>query len=335
MSDPNPQDRLVGLMSGFWHTQAIYVAAKLGMADRLSGGPRPVAELAADTGTDPRALYRLLRALASLGLFAEDEQHRFGLTPLADGLREDAEGSVRSLAIMRGEWQYAAWGELLYSVRTGRPAFEKLYGRPLFEYLAEHPEQGRTFDAAMTGVHGRETAAILEAYEFTGVGTLADVGGGNGSLLTAVLRRYPAMQGLLFDLPAVAERARGRLAAAGLADRCRVVGGDFFESVPAGADAYLLRHVIHDWDDQRSRAILRNCHRALGGRGKVLVAEGLVPPGNEPSLSKYFDLAMLVIPGGLERTEAEYRQLFADAGFRLSRVVPTSTWVSVLEGEPQ
>ena len=334
MPEPSPQDQVARLASGYWHTQAIYVAAKLGIADLLADGPKSADELAPATRTNPRALYRLLRALASLGIFAEDDRNRFALTPMAECLRTGVPGSVRSLAIMRGEWQYEAWGQLLHSVRTGECAFEKVFGAPLFDHLAAHPDKGRLFDEAMTGVHGRETAAMLDAYDFSGIDVLADVGGGNGEVIGSVLTRYPAMRGVLFDRHAVAERARANLDAAGVAGRCDVAAGDFFASVPAGADAYLLRHIIHDWDDEQSVTILRNCRAAMGPRGKLLVVEGIVPPGNEPSVSKFFDLAMMVLPGGMERTEDEYRRLFEASGFALTRVVPTATWVSVLEGQP-
>jgi hypothetical protein len=325
----NLHDHLARLISGYWYTQAVYAAAKLGVAELLKGGPRSAEELAQATGTSPRALYRLLRALASIGIFAEG-RGRFALTPLAECLLDP---SMKALATVRGEFQYRAWGQLLSSVQSGQSAFEKVYGKPIFDYFSENPETGKLFDQAMTGVHGRETQAMLEAYDFTGVGTLADIGGGNGSVLTAVLKKYPAMQGILFDLPAVAERARANIEAAGLDGRCRVVAGNFFEAVPPGTDAYLLRHIIHDWDDDRSITILRNCRRAMGQGGKFLVVEGVVPPGNEPSVSKFFDLAMLVLPGGMERTQEEYRQLFEAAGFRLARIVPTGTWVSVIDGE--
>jgi SAM-dependent methyltransferase len=335
VTEDTPQDHLVRLMNGYWHTQAIYVAARLGLADVLANRrPRSAEELAAATGAHPRGLYRLLRALAGLGLFTEDDQHRFTLAPLAESLRSDVPGSVRSLAIVRGEWQYEAWGRLLDSVRTGRTAFETVYGMPLFDYLSRHPDKGQLFDDAMTGVHGRETAAMLEAYDFSGFATLADIGGGNGEVLSAVLTKYPHLRGLLLDLPAVAERTRARLAAVGLAERCEVRAGNFFEAVPPGADAYLLRHILHDWDDDRAVVLLRNCRAVLRPGGKFLVVEGVIPAGNEPSVSKFFDLAMMVLPGGLERTEAEYRRLFEAGGFRLARLVPTRTWISVLEGEP-
>jgi hypothetical protein len=325
----NLHDELARLVSGYWYTQTISVAAKLGLAEHLKDGPRSAQELAQATETNPRALYRLLRALASIGIFAE-QQGRFVLTPLAECLLDP---STKAMATVRGEFQYRAWGELFSSVQSGKSAFEKVYGQPIFDYFAEHPETGKLFDQAMTGVHGRETEAMLEAYDFTGIRTLADIGGGNGSVLTAMLRRYSAMQGILFDLPGVVERARANIETVGLVGRCQVVAGNFFESVPAGADAYLMRHIIHDWDDDKSITILRNCRRAMSQGGKLLVVEGVVPPGNEPSVSKFFDLAMMVLPGGMERTEDEYRQLLEASGFRLTRIVPTRTWVSVIEGE--
>jgi hypothetical protein len=334
MTEPSLQDQLVRLLAGNAQTQMIYVAAKLGLADLLVERARTADDLAAATQTGPRPLYRLLRALASLGIFAEDDQHRFTLTPLAECLRSDVPGSVRSLAIVRGEWQYASWGQLLHSVQTGQCAFEKTFGMPLFEYLSQNPEQGRLFDGAMTGVHGRETEAMLSAYDFTGIRTLADIGGGNGQVISAVLTKHPAMTGIHFDLPGVSGRAKANIEAAGLVQRCRMETGNFFEAVPAGADAYLLRHIIHDWDDDKSIAILKNCRAALCGQGKLLVVEGIIPPGNEPSPSKLYDLAMMVLPGGMERTEAEYRGLFKAAGFRLRRIVPTPIWISVIEGEP-
>jgi hypothetical protein len=326
MSD-NLHDQLARLISGYWYTQAVYVAAKLGIAELLQDGPRSAQELAEATGAHPRALYRLLRALASIGIFAE-EQGRFVLTLLGECLLDPA---MKALATVRGEFQYHAWGELLSSVQSGRSAFEKVYGNPIFNYFTENPETGKLFDQAMTGVHGRETEAMLEAYDFTGIRTLADIGGGNGSVLTAILRRYPGMRGILFDLPGVAERAKANIQTAGLSGRCQVMAGDFFEAVPGGADASLMRHIIHDWDDDKSVTILRNCRRAMNQGVKLLVVEGVVPPGNEPSVSKFFDLAMLVLPGGMERTEEEYRHLFEAAGFRLARIVPTRTWVSVIE----
>lgn len=330
MNDPNLKDQLARLVNGYWYTQTIYVAAKLSIADLLKDGSRSAKELATATKTNPMALYRLLRALASIGIFAED-QGRFVLTPLAECLLDP---STKAMVTMRGEFQYRAWGELLYSIQTGESAFEKQHGKPIFDYFTENPETGKLFDQAMTGVHGRESDAMLEAYDFTDIETLADIGGGNGSVITAILKKYPAMQGIIFDLPGVVERTCANIKAAGLEGRCKVVAGNFFEAVASGADAYLMRHIIHDWDDDESLTILRNCRKAVRPDAKLLAVEGVVPPGDEPSVSKFFDLAMMVVPGGMERTEEEYRQLFKVAGFRLTRIVPTNTWVSVIEGAP-
>jgi hypothetical protein len=232
---------------------------------------------------------------------------------------------------MMGEEHYGAWGDLLHSIRTGQCAFEHAYGQNIFDYLASHPDQGKVFDAAMTGIHGRESAAMLDVYDFSDVGTLADVGGGNGSLLAATLQRYPGMHGLLFDMPRVVERARANLQAAGVGDRARVVGGSFFDEIPTGADAYLLRHIIHDWDDERSTLILKNCRQASTTGGRLLLVESVIPAGNEPSFGKLLDLNMLVMPGGAERTEQEYHQLLQAAGFELTRIVPTRADVDVIE----
>jgi hypothetical protein len=328
-----PPQAMNQLLTGYWISQALYVAAKLGIADLLTPGARAVEDLATATQSHPPSLYRLLRALASVGVFSQDGQGRFMLTPLAQCLRSDLPGSQHALAIMCGEEHYRAWGELLYSVQTGQTAFDKLYGMPVFDFLSRHPEQAKIFDAAMVGVHGRETAALIEAYDLSGITVLADIGGGNGSLLTGVLQKYPALRGILYDLPAVAQRAKANLQSAGLAERCQVIGGSFFESVPSGADAYLMRHIIHDWDDAKATTILRNVHRAIGKEGRLLVVEDVIPPGNEPSFGKLLDLTMLVVPGGKERTEDEYRALYKAGGFDLTRIVPTKAGVSVIEGE--
>lgn len=332
MPEPAPQEQMARMVVGYWVSQSIYVAAKLGIADRLAAGPQSAADLAAATATDPRSLYRLLRALASVGIFSEGADGRFGLTPLADCLRSDVPGSQLAMALMMGEEHYRCWGDLLESVRTGRTAFDRLYGQPIFEYLGERSEQAQVFDAAMTAIHGRETQAMLDAYDLSGIGTLADIGGGNGSNLIGVLQRYPAMKGLLFDLPHVVGRAREGLVRAGLGDRCRVVEGDFFATIPEGADAYFLRHIIHDWDDARALTILRNIRRAMPDGARLLVVEHVLPPGNDPSFGKLLDLNMLLLPGGMERTEAEFRKLYGEAGFRLTRVVPTQGDLSVVEG---
>lgn len=328
MTEASQLDQMI---TGYWISQAIYAAARFGIADLLKDGPRTAEELASATSTNPDALYRLLRALASVGIFAEGPPGHFSVTPLAELLQSDVPGSKRALALMSGDEQFRAWSEIGYSIQTGKTAFDKVFGKPIFDYLSEHAEKARIFDAAMVGIHGRESAAILDGYDFSGIGVLADIGGGNGSQITAVLQRHTAMKGILFDLPHVIQRAKERIETAGIANRCQLFGGSFFDSVPAGADAYLLRHIIHDWDDEKSLTILRNCHQAMSPAGKLLVIESVIPPGNEPFGGKFLDLVMLLIPGGKERTEDEYRTLFGKSGFELTRVVPTGTEVSIIE----
>jgi hypothetical protein len=234
---------------------------------------------------------------------------------------------------MMGEEHFRCWGEIEYSIRTGKTAFDHIFGKPVFDYLSGHPEKAKIFDAAMVGIHGAETQAMLDAYDFAGVGTLVDVGGGNGSVLCATLQRYPALRGLLYDLPGVIERARQTITQAGLAGRCQAQGGSFFEAVPSGGDAYLMRHIIHDWNDDQCRQILGNCRQVMRPESRLLIVESVIPPGNGPFMGKFLDLTMLVIPGGKERTETEYRALFESAGFRLTYIVPTATDVSVIEGK--
>lgn len=326
----SPQQQISRMISGNWMAQALYVVAKLGLADLLKDGPRTADDLAATTDSHPRSLYRLLRTLASMGVFVEDEHQRFSLTPLAECLRWDKPGSQWAMAITAGELFYKAWGDLLYSVQTGRTAFEKVYGQPIFDYFGDHPDKAKLFDETMVGVHGRETAAMLDAYDFSGIRVLADIGGGNGSTITAILKKHTNMRGILFDLPNVAERAEANIGAAGLQDRCEVIGGSFFESVPRGADAYLLRYIIHDWYDDKAGAILKNVARAMGHDGRLLVVESVISP--DSPVGKMLDLAMLVLPGGEERVAEEYRILFQSAGFRLNKIVPTKAEVSMIEG---
>jgi ubiquinone/menaquinone biosynthesis C-methylase UbiE len=335
MAERSTHQQLDQMITGYWVSQSIYAAAKFGIADHLKDGAKTVGELAAATSTNPDALYRLLRALASVGIFIEGEPRHFSLTPLAEPLRSDVAGSKRALALMSGDEQFRAWAEIDYSIRTGRTAFDKVFDKPIFDYLGEHPDKARIFDAAMVGIHGRETNAILNAYDFSGIGVVADIGGGNGSQITAILKKHDRMKGILFDLPHVIERAKERIQASDLRDRCQLVPGSFFAAVPEGADAYVLRHIIHDWDEEKCLTILLNCHRAMRPTSKLLVIESVIPPGNEPFSGKFLDLVMLLIPGGKERTENEYRALFARAGFELTGIVPTGTEVSIVEGKRQ
>jgi len=320
------------LAIGGWFTQAIYVAAELGIADFLIDGPRTVEELAECTDTNGDALYRVLRALASAGVFAEDEDCRFSLTPISEHLRSDVLNSLRAFGIMAGAEFYQSWGSLLYSVQTGRQGFDKTFGRPFFQYMTEHPDRHAVYDAAMM-VHGiAETEPMLDAYDFSAFETVIDVGGGNGLMLAAILNRYPSVKGILFDLPAVVDRAKETISDLDLSDRCRIVGGDFFTSVPS-ADVYVLRHIIHDWDDDDAVSILRNCRNAMNPEGRILLVETVIPPTNEPCFGKWLDLMMLIV-GGRERTEEQYRRLLTRAGLGLNRIISTAHEISIIEAAP-
>ena len=319
------------IFSASWITQGIWVAAELGIADLLVNGPLTAEELAERTRTHGGALYRVLRALASVGFFAQDAQGRFSLTPHANLLRSDVPDSQRSFAIMMGGEFHKAWGELLPSVQTGEGGFQKRFGRPFFQYMLDHPMRHGIYDTAMGGFGRAEAEAMLEAHDFSAFQTVVDVGGGSGLLLASLLKRYSEIRGILFDLPAVVERARSVIARSGLDGRFRTEAGDFFSSVPAGADAYIMQHIIHDWEDREAIAILRNCREAMNPDGRILLAEMVIPSGNEPFFGKWLDLMMLLV-GGRERTEEEYRQLFSVAGLKLNRVIPTASEVSIVEG---
>mgnify|MGYP000129579055 CR=1 FL=1 len=323
------------LLAGYQVTQALHVAAVLGVADLLGDGPRPVAELATETGSDADALYRLLRTLAALGVLHEGEERRFALAPAGEALRSDVPDSIAGWAAFVGRPSYwQAWGALLHSVRTGENAFRQVHGTDVWRYRAERPEESVAFDRAMASLTRRAETSLLEAYDFGRFGTVVDVGGGNGTLLAAVLLRHPSLQGVLFDQPHVAEGARATLATAGVADRCRVVGGSFFDAVPEGGDAYVLKMIVHDWEDAEAVAILSSCRAALAGDGVVLVVERVLGGPNETLDVKLSDLNMLVAPGGRERTAAEYAALFDAAGLALAADTPTASGLHVLGARP-
>lgn len=312
--------------------KGIFVTAKLGIADLLAEKPQTAEELARKTETHAPSLYRVLRTLASAGIFAENSDGKFELTPLAELLRSDAPSSMRDFAIMIGsQWIWQAWNELLYSVQTGEVAHEKVQGMSSFEFFAQNEEAGRIFNRAMTGFTLMSAPAIVEAYDFSGFNKLVDIAGGHGLLLTAILKANPHLQGVLFDLPFVIEGAGELLEKEGAANRIEKISGDFFESVPAGADAYMMKHIIHDWDDASSIKILQNIRQAMNANGKVLIIEMVVPEGNEPHPAKALDLVMLTMEGGKERTAEEYRQLLAAADLRLTRIIPTRSPYSIVE----
>jgi SAM-dependent methyltransferase len=331
-------DELRRLVSGYRVSQAIHAVATLGVADRLRDGPQDSDALAAVVGAHPDAFARVLRFLAGVGLFRETAPRRFALTPLGAGLRSDLPGSVRPMARMlldRAEW--ASWGDLLHSVRTGETAFRHVHGLDLFAYLAAHPDDAARFDAAMTSNVARAGDALVKAYDFAGIERLVDVGGGHGFLLATVLRAHPTMQGVLFDRPEVVAGAAATLAGAGVGQRCEIVGGDFFADALPGGDAHVLRQVVHDWDDARATALLANCRRAMGPAGRLLVVERRIAPDPREALPElHLDLEMLVITGGRQRSDEEYRALFGAAGFAPGAVVPFDdpARFCVYEGRP-
>jgi hypothetical protein len=320
---------------GFWVSRIVYAAARLGLADQLAAGPKSAAELAGVTGTHAPSLHRLMRTLASLGILTERDAQRFALTPLGEALKTGAPGSARATLItLAGPLFWRAWEEILYSLETGKTGFEKAFGMPVFDYLAKHPEEASLFSETMVGVHGAEPSAIAAAYDFSGVATVVDVGGASGNLLATILSRHAGPRGVLFDLPHVVRDAPKLFQARGVADRVAIESGSFFDTVPAGGDLYVLSHVIHDWSEEQCLTILGHCRKAMKPGSRLLVVEMVLPPGDAPHPGKLLDMTMLIMPGGLERTEGEYRDLLGKAGFRLTRVVPTQSAVSVVEAVP-
>jgi SAM-dependent methyltransferase len=325
------QEELWDLLSGAPVLHAIAVASRLAIPDLLADGPRSAAALARATGSHEDALYRLLRALASVNVFAERPGRRFALTPSSRLLRTGVPGSMRSVAVLAGEGWRRAWYDLPHAVRTGRPAFERLYGGSLYDWLATERTASRRFDEAMRYKWETLREEVLAAFDFSSASPIVDVGGGSGMLIEAIVDRCADAEGVLIETAVIAAEARRRLRDAGLGRRCRVVAGDFLNSVPKGGDLYILAFVLHNWDDRRAARILRNCRRAMADGGRVLVLESVVPTGTRPSPAKVHDLEMLVFTaGGRERTRAEYRALLAAADLRLSRVTATRTSASLL-----
>ena len=335
MNEPTPFAALTQLINGYQVSQAIHVAATLGIADLLKDGARTSDDLAAATGTHPRTLYRLLRALAAVGVFREEGDKRFALTPMGECLRSDAPETAGPWAVFIGRPYYRqAWSELLHSVETGVNAFGHVHGIDVWRYRAEHPDESAIFDRAMTSISSGIGNAVAEKYDFAPYHRLVDVGGGQGIFLARILAAHGNARGILFDQAHVVERAEGVLEAAGVRERCEVVGGDFFKAVPQGGDAYLLKAVLHDWNDPEAVAILRVCCGAMDRKARLLVVEAVIGPPNEGAVAKFADLNMLVVPGGQERTREEFATLFEAAGFRLERVIQTGTRFSVIEGSP-
>ena len=314
--------------------QCITIAAKLKIADLVAEHPQTIAELAAKTNTNADALYRMLRLLSSAGVFIKNHDDKFELTPIASLLRSDIPNSLYSFAIMMGEdWMWRNWGQLMYSIETGKIAHEKVYGMSSFEFFTSNEKAGTIFNNAMTNLSKASVAPIVEAYDFSGAGTVADIAGGHGMVLAGVLKETPQVQGILFDLPGVIKGAGELLEKEGVSARVELVSGDFFQSVPKSADIYMMKHIIHDWDDTSSIKILKNIRSAMNDDGKVLIIEMVVPESNEPSPSKIMDILMMIMEGGKERTEEEYRTLLASADLKLIRIIPTKSPYSLVEAE--
>lgn len=332
---PPPNVALMQMIFGKWVAQAISVAARFKIADQLASGPKTAAAVAAATGTQPALLYRIMRALGNVGVLAESADGTFALTPLGEFLRSDVPGSLRAIATYCGDpWSWKPWGEVAERVRSGEDPFFRVFKQSPWEYLAQHPEESATFNDGMTGFSQGEAAAAVKAYDFSKFGTVVDVGGGHGWLLCSILNAAPNSKGVVFDLPEVVVGAPAVITAAKLESRCRTEAGSFFETVPAGGDAYVFKHIIHDWNDAKSTEILKTCRKAMKPGSKLLLIEMVIPPAGERHFGKLLDLEMLVICDGKERTESEYRALLAGAGYKLSRIVPTEAPVSVIEADP-
>ncbi len=333
-----PSLALYQMAVGHYFSRALALITKLNVADLLKDGPRPFGELAQASGVHAPSLNRVMRLMASAGVFEEREGGNFALTPLGEYLRTGVPGSMRaSVMLFAGEGIQESWKELEYCVRTGEPAFRRISPTAdAFTAMAQNPEMAAAFDEAMSTFAPLTAAAVAASYDFSAFGALVDVGGGNGAILIGILKASPNLRGIVFDRPQAAESAKKRIAAAGLESRCEAVGGDFFKSVPSGVDAYLLKHVIHDWNDERAVAILKNCHRAMNPNSKLLIVEGVYPPRIDQSdLARGAaanDVNMLVCTGGRQRSEAEFRSLYDAAGFKLTRIVPTPARVCVIEG---
>ena len=329
-----PAPMVFRMATAYWASQAIYVAAKLGVADVLGEASKSNDEIASSIGANSKSLARLTRALVALGVLTVDDDSRFRLTQIGASLQSGMPGSMRSIVLILGEEHYQAWGRLIDSVKCDKPAFDEIYRRPLFDYLAQNSAAAQTFNEAMTDLTSQMALATVLAYDFSGSRVVADIGGGHGVLLDGILRANPSTTGILFDSKAVIEDATPHVGNKGVGDRRRSISGDFFKSVPEGADIYILKNVLHDWSDDRAVRILKNCRQVMRSQAKLLVIEMVLPLLDDPALGSLLDLNMLVMSGGQERTKDQYSRLLENGGFRLTQVIPTLAPVSILEAIP-
>jgi len=325
-----PPAQLMKFIVGRWISKPIYVAAELGIADILAGGPKSIEELAQASQSHAPSLYRMMRALASVGIFSETADKRFELTEMAEYLKT---GALRSIALMfNSDWSDKAWGYFLDSVKTGSTAFEKAHGMPVSDWLEKNPQAAKVFNEANAVKAANSHRAIVDVYDFSDINKLTDVGGGLGALMAEILIANPLMKGNVADIPSVIQKAKKIIQSQGLEDRCGVVECDFFKKIPSGSDAYLMSNILHDWSDEQCQIILTNCHRAMKTESRLLVVEMVIPHGNEPSVAKLLDLEMLVTTGGRERTEKEFKTLLESSGFKLSRTIATRESICIIEG---
>jgi hypothetical protein len=330
-----PHAQLIQIGTAYWASQMLVVAAQLKLADHLAGGPRKSSEVADELGMNAPAFHRFMRSLAGMGLLSEVASATFALTPLGEALQTGAPGSAwASILTLGGEVGRKSWDGLLYSLKTGKTGMEEAFGQPLFDYLAERPEAASLFSETMVGFHGAEPPAVAAAYDFGAFASIVDVGGATGNLLVHILERHKSPRGVLFDLAHVVAEAPPLIASHGMTDRVSIESGSFFDGVPRGHDAYVLSHIIHDWDQDQCQTILRNCRSAIDPKGRLLIVEMVLPEGDTPHLGKMLDMMMLVGPGGQERTPSEYATLLNRAGFELTKVVPTASDVSIVEAVP-
>jgi SAM-dependent methyltransferase len=327
---------LIQMLTGMWLTQAVATAARLGIPDLLASGPKSSEEIASAVGAHPGATRRLMRTLASRGVFAADgDNGPYRLTEIGERLRAGTPGTLKEMFIAETDTlHWRSWERMDDAMRTGDPQPQAVFGMPAFDYYTKHREEGEQFGRAMENVSRFVSNAVLDAYDFSGARTVLDVGGGNGSMVLAILERHPSLRGLVHDLPYIEAHANERIRAAGAADRCRFVAGDFFERVPEGADLLVMKYILHDWNDEQSIRLLQACRAAIAPDGRLLIIETVVPPDNRPDLVQMMDLNMLVMTGGLERTEREYAALLEKAGFLLTRVVATASPCSLVEARP-
>ena len=331
---PPPHVGIFLLLNGAHVAGAVSCLAQLGIPDFIDSAPKSAEELAKQIGADPHALYRLMRATACVGVLSEGPDGKFSQTPMSTVLRSDANPSLRSLAIMGGrEWHGRGWSHLEYCIRTGKQALEQIYGAHVFDYLKQNPAEGQIFNDAMTQLSMIDSPAVADAYNFDGIHSIVDIAGGHGLLLATILKRNPQLRGTLFDMPHVIEGAKnGPLKS--VMERCTLASGDMFSSVPAGADAYIMKHIIHDWPDDKCVQILKACRKSVNSGGRLLVVDNVIQPGNDFSPAKFLDLQMLIFPSGCERTEKQFRALFAASGWQLTRIIPTAAPSSIVEGLP-